>query len=247
MKLGKRKAVVPSSAPLFARMAAASPSYPEPVRQSDVIDWSLNLEWPLLANDKVGDCTVAAVLHGVQAAQRWTEGAALPPDTSLALTAYAAVSPYPQSDQGAVISDVLEHWRATGFQTPAGLNHISGYCHIGSTDHLKRALWLYGPLVVGADLPISAQTQDAWIAPADLTGADEPGSWGGHCMLLVAIDDKNDCTFVTWGQLKKASMGWVNAYMDEAWAIFYPEWVKSAIAPNGLSTEYLESQKRYIG
>ena len=53
---------------------------------------------------------------------------------------------------------------------------------------VATAIWLFGGAYIGVELPISAQTQDVWDVPANLTPDDEPGSWGGHAVYLVGYE-----------------------------------------------------------
>ena len=56
---------------------------------------------------------------------------------------------------------------------------------------IATAIWLFGGAYIGVELPITAQNQDVWDVPANLTPNDEPGSWGGHAIYLVGYDFQN--------------------------------------------------------
>ena len=233
MKLGKLPPVFPAHVPTLAKVLAYAPLPTPP----DVVDWTKNIAWPMLANDTVGDCAFAGPLHAIQASQRWRDGVATQPTDEQALAAYSAVTGFnpqdPATDSGAVLADVMAWWRATGFQTPSGTNQIQAYARLENLDHLKAALWLFGPLIVGAALPVAAQTQPVWASPANLTGNNTPGSWGGHCMVLGGIDATGAGRLITWGDIKLATAGWLKAYLDEVWIPVQPEWVMSGMTPCG--------------
>jgi hypothetical protein len=53
---------------------------------------------------------------------------------------------------------------------------------------IATAIWLFGGVYIGVELPIAAQTQDVWDVPANPGAEDEPGSWGGHAVYLVGYD-----------------------------------------------------------
>lgn len=234
MRLGKLAVKDLAHIPDLARYAVSVP-LPTPPEK---VDWSAGVPFTMLANDAVGDCTAAAVLHAWQIAERWRDGSSPVPCDEEAIANYCASSGYqpgkPETDRGAALADVMEQWRTSGFTTPLGNSKISGFSKITNNFRVKEALWLLGPLVVGVNLPYSAQTQAIWQTPANLNNENEPGSWGGHAITLAGIDEAGRYGFVTWGELKWAEAGWVKAYMDECYAPVQPAWLGSGHVPSGL-------------
>jgi hypothetical protein len=235
MRLGRLSPGPTPHLPDITRYTARAP-LPEP---PDDINWTIGTDWPLLANDIVGDCTCAAVLHYIQSAERWHDGTARPPTDAQALYAYSAISDYPATDTGALISDVLTHWHTTGFEAPSGHDTIHATLRLdpANTLQLRQALWLFGPLILGARLPLAAQTQARWTTPTDLTDANEPGTWGGHCVLLTGWHADGTIDIITWGQVKPTEPGWLTAYADEAWAVLHPTWIATGKSPSGWLAE----------
>ena len=230
MKLGRIPSGPTPHLPALARYAAVEP-LPEP---PDVVDWTDGLlDWPMLMNDQIGDCTVAGALHYIQAAIRWRDGAPLRAFNSDALTGYMALGWDGQGEgPGAKLSDVMTMWQAQGFKFGGAVDRITGFARV-ELEHLKAALWLAGPIILGCEMPVAAQFDQPWQTPPDLAGDNAPGSWGGHCMLLVAMDADGNATLVTWGGLRMASAGWLSAYLGEAWAVLHPAWVASGRSPSG--------------
>lgn len=196
--------------------------------------------WGMLANDTVGDCTVAAAGHEVMA---WTAYA-----TSLhlvtteeVLAAYSAITGYdpanPDSDQGAYCLDVLKYWRATGI---AG-HKIGSFVAVDPDKPLEvmTALWLFGSVYLGLDLPVSAQSQAVWDVPEGGTVGDgAPGSWGGHAVCLQAYD-ADGAVIVTWGETRRVTWAFLKEYCSEAYAILSPDFLSGGKAPNGFSVDQL--------
>ena len=234
MRLGKKAAVAPVHVPTLGRYAVSAP-LPRPPA---VVDWSGGVAWPMLANDTVGDCVIAAMLHAIAAAQRWREGSAILQPDRIALANYSAIGKYvpghPATDNGLVIADAMEDWRANGIMTEQGLNRAQGVARVEHAPQTKAALWLLGPLILGVQLPVAAQTQDVWTKPANLDGDNAPGSWGGHCVLLVGMDQDGVASLVTWGGVKKAEAGWMDSYLDETWIAVQSDWVASGVTPCGV-------------
>jgi hypothetical protein len=232
------------------RFAAYAKDLPMPPAQCN---WSEHSpSWPMMLNDNLGDCTIAAAGHLIQ---EWTANAYGGPGHIVAdpdiLKAYEAVSGYkpgkPDTDDGAVELDVLNYWRKTGigghkiwaFAAVAPRNHV----------HVQQAAYLFGGLYIGLDLPVAAQAQlDAkkpWDPPTKHPSRDwEPGSWGGHAVPIVAYD-QNWLTVVTWGALQKMSWRFLDTYCSETWAVLGgSDWLEGTdmpVAPNGLDLAALQS------
>lgn len=245
MKLGR---LHPKPTPHLPALRAYAGMQPLPQPPID-IDWGRGTDgWPMLANDTVGDCTAAGVLHLVQAVERWRDGIGQAATDAEALAAYSSYTDYPASDPGAVVADVLAKWRSDGFAYGDAIDRITAYVRVDTANALemRRALWLFGPLIIGAMLPIAAQTQDVWPSPATLAGTNAPGSWGGHCLLLTGWHDDGLVDLVTWGGVKQARIGWLSAYADEAWAVLHPTWIASGRSPSGWLVDALTANMNQL-
>jgi hypothetical protein len=231
MRLGRIPSGSTPHLPSLRRYTARAP-LPSPPAS---VDWGQGTEfWPLLANDHLGDCTVAAMLHFTQAAERWHDGIGRAATDSDAIAAYESLGyapARPETDTGARIADLLQHWRTPGYTRLGTPDSINAFARVELSD-LHQALWLFGPLIVGAQLPLAARNAD-WTAPATLEGPAAPGSWGCHCMLLTAWHKDGSVDLITWGGVKRAEPGWLNAYLDEAWAVLHPIWTATGRSPAG--------------
>jgi hypothetical protein len=124
------------------------------------------------------------------------------------------------------------------------------------------------------ELPITAQNQDVWDVPANLTPDDEPDSWGGHAIYLVGYDSGNSglgvrdqglgikenpsltpnpqpltptLTCITWGQTKKITWAWFEKYCSEAYALVSKDWLKAnGVAPSGFDLATLEEDLKAV-
>lgn len=185
--------------------------------------------WPMMLNDKLGDCTCACVGHMIE---QWTtysaaQATVLPDGTIEQL--YEAVSGYnpndPNSDKGAVILDVLNYWRQSGV---AG-DKIMAYASLEPQNHdqVRESVELFGNCYLGVQLPITAQNQTVWaVPPGGPVGPGAPGSWGGHAIPIVAYDHRG-VTVVTWGALKRVTWQFLDTYCDEAYAVLDGDWINN--------------------
>jgi hypothetical protein len=198
-------------------------------------DWSQHVgkPWGMMANDNVGDCTCAAAGHMIET---WTAncGSGVVPADADVLSAYEAVSGYnpsdPGTDQGAVELDVLSFWRKTGI----GGHSIVAYTSVRPSvqQHVRAACYLFGGLYIGLQLPLSANGQvgGLWDVPSQgLNGDGQPGSWGGHAVSIVAVDD-DGLTCVTWGALQRMTWAFWSAYTDEAYGVLSQDWVNLSVS-----------------
>lgn len=215
--------------------------------------WSKTVSrWPEYLNDQLGDCTCAEVGHAVQLFTA-LDGREIDVADNDVLKLYEQVSGYNPAtganDNGAVILDVMNAWRKTGI---AG-HKIGAFAEVDISHDplLKAAIFLFAGVSVGMALPLELQAiadnpSVTWNRPRNLTGKNAPGSWGGHCVLIVDYDHYG-LTIVTWGRLQRISWGFWHAYADEAWAAIPVEWLTGKVpAPIGVNMPALEADLKAI-
>lgn len=185
-------------------------------------------DWPMYLNDRLGDCVAAAAGHVIEQQTLFAQKPALPTDADV-LTFYESqgyTPSDPSTDNGMVILPALNYWRKVGL----GGHKIQSFVQINpaNIDEVKSAIYLFGSVMIGLALPISAQAQtDAWtVADGGPYFDGSPGSWGGHCVPVVAYSDKS-FTIVTWGQTMKMSYNFFKDYCDEAYAVLSYDWINS--------------------
>lgn len=198
--------------------------------------------WQIDGNDRLGDCTAACAAHLVQT---WTANESAEyamPETDV-IAFYEDSCGYdpadPSTDQGGVELDVLKYWRSKG----CGGRKIGAFVSVPPTSKTltRDGIFLFGGLYLGISLPISAQTQRVWSVPSGgAHGRGAPGSWGGHAVPVIDYDSRG-LTCVTWGELKRMTWGFYQAYCDEAFAILSPDWVSGGKAPSGFDAAALQA------
>lgn len=226
-KLGKKPARLDHRTLRVSDYLVPNPILPAP---PDEVSWVRDVTpaFPMDLNDQLGDCVVAAMAHMIQ---QWTfyatNGArTVVPNNHQVLAAYEALSGYqpgdPTTDNGVVMLDALQYWKHTGF---AG-HKILAYMAVDWTNltEIFQAIQLFGNVFLGLSLPLAVQSVDDWTVPLGGTHTEDgaPGSWGGHCVPIMAASPET-LTVVTWGQRLKMSHNFLFDYAEEAYVVLSPD------------------------
>jgi hypothetical protein len=201
-------------------------------------------------NDTLGDCTAAGVAHLVQA---WTgyNGVPFVPADASVLALYEGSCGYnpadPTTDAGGVLLDVLKYWKTNPFEG----HEIDAYVSVDpkNKEEVKQALFYFGGLYVGVQLPKSAQSQTVWDVPwYGARGDAAVGSWGGHCIANILDYDDKTLTTITWGALKTMTWDWLSTYCDEMYVVLSPDWYGAGkVAPTGFNSAALTTDLALLG
>jgi len=204
------------------------------------------VDWPMYLNDTLGDCACAAPAHMEEIFSADTGSFRIMQDKDvLALYEMQGYKPGdPSTDQGSSMGNVLKDWRS-GWSASG----IYAYCQVDQTnmDHVKLALWIFRGLYIGIALPLTAQGQSTWDVVPDVPGRNEPGSWGGHAVCVVAMNADGTLDVITWGKRMKMTQAFWTEYVDEVYAVVTSDLkAGSTLQSNGFNVEQLESDMAEI-
>lgn len=233
VKLGKKEAKIDSRTLSLARYL--TPSVPPPPPSCD---WTKGVtSWGMMLNDSLGDCTCAAIGHGIQVANLNGDVEVTPHDEMI-LALYEASCGYdpnnPSSDQGGFILDVLNFSRKWHPGTQAH-HHKRKFRLLAYTDpnpgdvlHIKQAIWHFGVVDIGIMLPLTAQRQvgRVWdvVGNPRIDRDSQPGSWGGHSVIVCGYDSEG-LICITWGAIQRMTWSFWKTYVDEAHALLFHSWL----------------------
>jgi len=196
-------------------------------------------EWPMYANDRIGDCTTAAAGHMIEVWSGEATGHAVEVTEDAVLRAFdvVKVTDPVTGEEGAIELDVLRYWRKTG----VGGHRIGAFARVSVHDQrlVRAAAWLFGGLYIGLQLPLTAQDQKVWDWTGALDGPARPGSWGGHAVDVVGYGAEA-LAVVTWGAVKRMTWSFWDRYCDEAYCILSPDFLAGGRAPNGFDLAALK-------
>jgi hypothetical protein len=199
-------------------------------------------DWGMMCNDDLGCCTIAGGFHLTQFWSNMVHNTIPSVPDSIITSYYSKWDGYnpadPSTDNGGVELDVLNDWK---LQTLNGIP-IIGFVSVDFTDQtqVQQAMWLFGGLYIGIELPVSAQNQALWDAVSGHDG--KPGGWGGHCVAVGKSTMGGNKTCVTWGAPKDLTEAFWAKYVDECWVALSPAWIASdkTVSPNGFGLADLQ-------
>jgi hypothetical protein len=193
----------------------------------------------MLLNDRLSDCTIAAVGHQVG-----VESAARPGGRELVMLDAEASSAYTTlcgaGDNGCYIPDVLDGWMKNGIVVNGQLVKIGGYALVDAANVplLQLALYLFGPLHFGFML---TQNQYTSASPGATWQADGSPIVGGHSVAIVDADpDKWHVS--TWGIQLLAMIDTFTAptAQSECYVVLSDQWASAGnLAANGVDVATL--------
>jgi hypothetical protein len=192
----------------------------------------------MLANDRLGDCTVAGVGHKRIGDAYVNQGITLhiTDDDAIKFYEHFGYDPRdPSTDQGAVCQDVLEFWQKHGFNGEKILAFAK--VDIANREEVRQAIALFGQIYTGFNVPTSAMEQFENGETWDVVPGDDND--GGHCVTLGAYD-ANGLDAVTWGKVQKLTWKFFETYWDEGWVIISPDFFKDGIDHRGVALADLE-------
>lgn len=178
-----------------------------------------HLTYPMACNDRLGDCTIAGVVHVDQATANLTAEPWTYPGDSKVAAEYFKLSG--GQDTGLVEAGVLRAWSTEGL-----FGHkLAAYAplNVKHTVPIRQAVALMGAVYTGVLIPAPAQQQFAQGLPWALTGttADDQIE-GGHAVPIVGYNATGPVV-VTWGALQQVTWGWWLRYAEEAYAVISAE------------------------
>ena len=203
--------------------------------------------WGMLANDKIGDCVIAMMLHSIEDFHLDAQTPVPQFTDQDAISIYSAITGYdpkdPNSDHGTDENAAMRYWEHPGLKTSDGKTHTivaSVAVDPSNLNECRIAIDEFVDLQIAIALPVSAQGQHEWTVVGDgRTGDSAPGSWGGHGIPYREYDAE---TFkcITWGAELLMTVPFHQDYAQEAHVVVTEEMLsKQGIGPSGVNWDEL--------
>ncbi|HTU84358.1 MAG TPA: hypothetical protein VMF57_02225 [Solirubrobacteraceae bacterium] len=203
-------------------------------------------QWGMLANDTIGDCVIAMMLHSIEDFHL-DAGTPVPPFTNQdAISIYSAITGYvpgdPSTDKGTDESVAMRYWEHPGLTAEGAAHTIVATVAVDPSDltECRIAIDEFVDLQIGIALPLSAQGQTEWTVVGDgKTGKSAPGSWGGHGIPYREYDAETFAC-ITWGAELLLTVPFHSDYAQEAHVVVTQEMLsKQGIGPSGVNWDDL--------
>jgi hypothetical protein len=182
-------------------------------------------DYPMALNDRLGICTVAGIIHLLQLAYAEIgEVFAYPGDVETQSTYFGLTG---GQDSGCVETSVLQTWSGPGlFDTKA-----AAWVPVNVRDksEMQAAIYLFGGVYLGVELPQSAQVQFEAQQPWHLT-IPRGRPVGGHCIVGSGYN-REGIDIITWGKETTMTWDWWEYYGSEAYAIIPQAFVEADHGP----------------
>ena len=263
-KLGKKPAVYDPRT-LKYRAFRTTP-FPKPPLTLDyskgVEDWGMDLNGPNhykhgVPGAGLGDCVPAAAAHGEEVWTLNAGGSLVKVPNGAVLKKYEAWGGYipgdPNTDNGCVILQALKGWIKSGFNLHPALYAFVALHEIGNSSQMtmdiemiKEAMWLFGGVDIGIQLPLAWQTAKVWdVGPANDPNY-ERNSWGGHSIWFVGYNATGPVA-ITWGSLVQITWAAVTAYVDEGYACLSRDFISATgLAPSKYNFAALDAALQVV-
>jgi hypothetical protein len=203
--------------------------------------------WPMMKNDTVGDCVIAAAGHEVML---WTayDGDEFIASDGQIIADYSAITGYnpadPSTDQGTVMLDALNYRRNVGMLG----RKILGYAavNLSNQEQVCQAIYLFIGVDAGFDFPAVAMDQFNAGQPWDVV-ANDGGIQGGHCVYIVGYDSQY-LYCITWGHVQKMTWAFFMKYFTEVYAVLSPDiFNNKGVTPVGFGVQELLADLGLMG
>ena len=252
-KLGRLQRSYNPRVPHMSALTAGQPLSPPPPSVDYTQGMPANLG--MMLNDKLGDCTCAAVYHALQV---WSFNAGGPMDTEpdpdvekLYIQACGYNPRIPGEGPGGNEQHVLTYLLNTGAPTgPKGASRhkIAAFVEVDprNTDDVKRTINECGLAYIGFNVPQSLMPPGQ--PPPQVWNYDpnQANSIGGHAVVLAGYD-ANGARVISWGQYYTMTWEFFAHFVDEVYAIADNDWIEAkGTTPGGLTLDELETQMQAL-
>lgn len=241
VKLGRKRPPVAKGPRLHLRnYLKALPPAPPSADYSKAADSCLSL---IYANDRLGDCTIAAAYH-VLGVETGNAGDLFTATDDQVISDYSKITGYnpsdPDTDQGADEEAVLNYYVQNGF---ANGTKLAAWVAVDATnaDEVRSAMFLFENLYFG--MPLA----DAWLDPFpsasgfvwDVAGPPDPND--GHAVCGISYDNRG-VGIASWGMKGILTYGAIAEYAagpngGQLFTLLTPDQISKATgrAPNGFA------------
>jgi len=246
-KMGKTPAVEDAIKFQFSSYFS-KPDLPVPPEVFGVWQHFWNIK--MFQNDTIGDCVMAGAANETASwyhdTGRWVEF--MDRDVVSDYAEISGYNPVTGHDPGLSMAVAAEWRRTKGIKDRYGRRHkIDAYVRLpkGDFDTLKMAMYLFGCVGIGFEMPSYTQHDFNRQIPWDVKDK-KYDVVGGHYVPGCGIDKDGDIIIITWGKYHKVTRAFYEKYNDESTGYFSMERLMNKTSPEGFNAEKLISNLRAL-
>jgi hypothetical protein len=220
------------------RFKANLPTHPAAFGHENLVK-----SWGMLGNDQYGDCVLAGAAHETML---WNAMAkkAVSFTPRAVLSDYSAITGFdprdPSTDQGTDMRAAAKYRQKTGVVDAKGKRHkIGAYVFLDpqNLEQLTEALWLFGAVALGVQMPQSAMDQFNQGQPWDVVKGSPIE--GGHYVPAVSL--RGNINVVTWGKVQPVTQAFLKKYATSAIAYLSEEMLLNGKSLEGFDLATLKA------
>lgn len=219
------------------------------------VDWQSRVAaWPMLLNDRLGDCGPAAIEHCIQQRLTYLGNPVVPTDAEVT-AAYEELGGYnpndPNTDQGVDFYQSMNMWLTKGVPGPAGTDTLVAYATIGheNPNWLEFAIWKFGGVHLAIQCPAAWADSDPQVFDVGPDGQLGPIA-GGHWVYLCGYASSGlgmEYATISWGGVHLLTQRAARKATVAAACILDKDWLNaSGVDPAGINWTAAEAAMKEI-
>jgi hypothetical protein len=181
--------------------------------------------YPMADNDRLGCCTYSGIIHLLQLQYAEIgEEFTYPGDEEVQVEYFAETG---GQDSGCVETSVLQKWSGPGLFGTKAAAWVP--INVRDKNEMQAAIYLFGGVYLGVELPQSAESQFEAQQPWHLT-IPRGKPVGGHCIVGSGYN-REGIDIITWGKETTMTWDWWEYYGSEAYAVIPQVFVEADHGP----------------
>jgi hypothetical protein len=214
--------------------------------------WFKAFEYGMHENDTLGTCGPGYCANQVEVWTSWSHPTTVMPSDGAVQAMYSAVGGYvpgdPSTDRGTSVDGCIAYMESTGLGGIKVLTAVT--INPRNLPHTQYGIEVLGGVGMTVSLPLACQklVGQLWDPPADWKDQPDwqPGSWGGHEMLLGGYDGGHFFA-KTWDQTQPISVAFYLTYGVDTRAMVSRGWLNGrGVTPRGLNLTAIEADAKQL-
>ena len=116
---------------------------------------------------------------------------------------------------------------------------------VSNMNEVDQALYLFGSVYLGIEVPQSAEDQFQNGEPWSDVGDQD--ILGGHAIVVQGKTSSGNLEVITWGAVQEMEQSFWTTYVEEAWVVLTPQWFsKTGNTPDGINLTQMQADYKQL-